>query len=75
MDDQKKTGSILIVDDEKGQRDILNLILKKEGYDIVDVPGVREALEQLEKREFDLILTDLQMPGLNGLDLLGKVLA
>lgn len=72
---KKSAGSILIVDDEKGQRDILNLILKKEGYDVVDVPGVREALAQLEKREFDLIMTDLQMQGLSGLDLLEKVLA
>ena len=71
----KNKGSILIVDDEKGQRDILSLILKKENYDVVDVPGVREALEQLEKREFDLIMTDLQMQGQNGLDLLKKVLA
>jgi DNA-binding NtrC family response regulator len=69
----KSGGSILIVDDEKGQRDILNLILKKEGYDLVDVPGVREALEQLEKREFDLIMTDLKMQGQSGLDLLEKV--
>ena len=69
----KNKGSILIVDDEKGQRDILNLILKKEGYDIVDVPGVREALAQLEKREFDLIMTDLKMQGQSGLDLLEKV--
>jgi len=67
-------GSILIVDDEKGQRDILNVILKKEGYDVVDVPGVREALNQLDKREFDLILTDLKMQGQSGLDLLEKVL-
>ena len=59
----KNMGSILIVDDEKGQRDILSLILKKENYDVVDVPGVREALGQLEKREFDLIMTDLQMQG------------
>jgi len=71
----KNKGSILIVDDEKGQRDILNLILNREGYDIVDVPGVREALAQLEKREFDLIITDLQMQGQSGLDLLEKVLA
>ncbi len=70
----KNTGSILIVDDEKGQRDILSLILKKESYDVVDVPGVREALEQLEKREFDLIMTDLKMQGQSGLDLLEKVL-
>jgi DNA-binding NtrC family response regulator len=69
----KSRGSILIVDDEKGQRDILNLILKKDGYDVVDVPGVREALAQLEKREFDLIMTDLKMQGQNGLDLLEKV--
>ena len=68
-------GSILIVDDEKGQRDILNLILKKENYDVVDVPGVREALAQLEKREYDLIMTDLKMQGQSGLDLLEKVLA
>ena len=71
----KTNGSILIVDDEKGQREILNLILKKEDYDVVDVPGVREALEQLEQREFDLIMTDLKMQGQSGLDLLEKVLA
>jgi DNA-binding NtrC family response regulator len=70
----KNNGSILIVDDEKGQRDILTLILKKENYDIVDVPGVREALAQLEKREFDLIMTDLKMQGQSGLDLLETVL-
>jgi DNA-binding NtrC family response regulator len=68
-------GSILIVDDEKGQRDILSVILKKEGYDVADVPGVREALAQLDKREFDLIMTDLKMQGQSGLDLLEKVLA
>jgi DNA-binding NtrC family response regulator len=67
-------GSILVVDDEKGQREILNAILKKEGYDVVDVPGVREALEQLDSREFDLILTDLKMQGQSGLELLETVL-
>lgn len=68
-------GSILIVDDEKGQRDILNLILNKEGYSVVDVPGVSDALAQLERREFDLIMTDLKMQGQSGLELLEKVLA
>lgn len=74
MDQIKNRGSILIVDDEKGQRDILKVILKKEGYDVVDVPGVREALEQLGRQEFDLILTDLKMQGQSGLDLLETVL-
>ena len=60
---------------KSGQREILILILHKEGYEVVDVPGVREALDQLEKREFDLILTDLKMQGQSGMDLLEKVLA
>jgi DNA-binding NtrC family response regulator len=51
------------------------MILKKEGYDIADAPGVREALEQLDRREFDLIMTDLKMQGQSGLDLLEAVQA
>jgi two-component system response regulator PilR (NtrC family) len=68
------SGSILIVDDEKGQREILTTILLKEGYRIVDVPGGREALERLSLEEFDLILTDLKMQGMSGLELLENVL-
>ena len=68
-------GSILIVDDEKGQREILTMILRKEGYETVDVGGVSEALAQLERHEFDLILTDLKMQGQSGLDLLEQVTA
>jgi DNA-binding NtrC family response regulator len=67
-------GSILVVDDEKGQREILNTILQKEGYRIVDVPGGREAQEQLAKDEFDLILTDLKMQGMSGMELMEKIL-
>jgi len=69
-----KKGSILIVDDEQGQREILNVILRKEGYDTVDLPGVAEAIELLCRREFDLILTDLKMQGQSGLDLLEQVM-
>jgi len=69
------TGSILIVDDEKGQRDILFAILGKEGYRVLAVPGAREALEELERAEYDLILTDLKMQGMSGMELMEKVLA
>ncbi|MEI6306772.1 MAG: response regulator, partial [Deltaproteobacteria bacterium] len=75
MSTQLKAGSILVVDDEPNQREILNDILKKEGYVVEDLPGVREALDKLEKREFDLILTDLKMQGQSGMDLLEMVLA
>jgi two-component system, NtrC family, response regulator PilR len=68
-------GSILIVDDEKGQRDILSAILSKEGYRILAVPGAREALQELESGEFDLLLTDLKMQGMSGMELMERVLS
>jgi len=67
-------GAILIVDDEKGQREILDIILKKEGYQVTAVAGAREALERLEGDEYDIILTDLKMQGISGMDLLQRVL-
>ncbi len=68
------SGSILIVDDEKSQREILTTILRKEGYRVVDVPGGREALARLAEEEFDLILTDLKMQGMSGMELMEQVL-
>jgi len=67
-------GTILVVDDEKGQREILSAILKKEGYPVAVVPGAREALERLETEEYDIILTDLKMQGMSGMELLERVL-
>lgn len=69
------SGSILIVDDEKGQREILTMILQGVGYDTAEAVGVQEALVLLGKREFDLVLTDLKMQGQSGLDLLEQVMA
>jgi len=69
------TGSILIVDDEKGQRDILSAILTKKGYDILAVPGAREALQELDHAEYDLLLTDLKMQGISGMELMERVLS
>ncbi len=68
-------GSILVVDDEKGQREILQTILKKEGYRIVEAPSAKEALAKLAEDEFDLILTDLKMPGMSGMELMEAILA
>jgi len=69
------TGSILIVDDEKGQRDILSAILAKKGYKILAVQGAREALQELERAEYDLLLTDLKMQGISGMELMERVLS
>ncbi|EHP85436.1 putative two component, sigma54 specific, transcriptional regulator, Fis family [Geobacter metallireducens RCH3] len=68
------TGTILIVDDERAQREIIQTILEGEGYRVAAAPGGREALEQLETSEFDVILTDLKMQGMSGMELLERVL-
>jgi len=67
-------GSILVVDDEKGQRDILQTILEKEGYRTDCVSGGKEAMARLAVGEFDLILTDLKMQGMSGMELLEAIL-
>lgn len=68
------TRSILIVDDEKGQRDILSAILTKKEYQVLTVPGAKEALQVLERAEYDLLLTDLKMQGISGMELMERVL-
>lgn len=67
-------SSILIVDDEKAQRDILQTILGREGYRTVSAVSGQDAVELLKADEFDLILTDLKMQGMSGMELLEKVL-
>jgi len=61
---------ILVVDDDQGMRDYLEIMLSREGYDVNTVPGGKEALTLCRKRKFDLVITDLKMPGMDGVDLL-----
>lgn len=60
--------AILVVDDEAGQRQLVRAILDKD-YDITTAASGAEAVQFLEKRVFDLIITDQRMPGLSGMDL------
>ncbi|MCO6509513.1 MAG: sigma-54-dependent Fis family transcriptional regulator [Aridibacter famidurans] len=65
--------SILVVDDEKSQREILEMILSGEGYDVTTASSGEAAMKFVEKRHFDLVLTDLKMTGMSGLDLLKEL--
>jgi len=65
--------SILVVDDEKSQREILELILSDEGYDVTTASSGEAAMKFVETRRFDLVLTDLKMTGMSGLDLLKEL--
>ena len=65
---------VLVVDDEKHQRDILQMILESEGYETVTAGNGRQALQALQAQAFDLTLTDLKMPDMNGIALLAELL-
>ncbi len=67
-------GSILVVDDEQRQREIYRDILLDEGYETVTVPSGEAALRLVAQRRFDLVLTDLNLTGMTGIDLLSEIL-
>ena len=69
MSESAVGGSILVVDDEPSSRELVDIILNEDGYTTEAVPGGREALERLAARRFDIVVTDLQMPGMDGLEL------
>src|SRR5437016_9129096 len=67
--------SILVVDDEKPQRDILSEILTDAGYDVTPAASGEAALKFAKERSFDLALTDLKMTGMDGIELVQHLLA
>jgi DNA-binding NtrC family response regulator len=66
--------NILVVDDEKSQREILELILTAEGYEVTTSASGEAAIKFARERRFDLALTDLKMAGMDGLELLNRLL-
>jgi two-component system response regulator PilR (NtrC family) len=64
---------ILIVDDEPSICDVLSISLRKEGYEVVAETNPRRALERFRRERFDVVLQDLKMPEMDGLDLLREI--
>ena len=58
--------NILVVDDEQDYCDVLKMILQSKGYQVTTCNSGREALELMGKSDYDLVVTDLMMPGMNG---------
>lgn len=67
------TRRILVVDDEESIREFFEIMLKREGYEVLSAPNGAVALELLKKSPVDLIISDIQMPELSGMELLAKV--
>lgn len=68
-----KSIKILIVDDEIEFSNLLDIILTKEGYDVSKAYSGREAVEKLKNGFFDIVLTDMMMKDMDGMELLGHV--
>jgi diguanylate cyclase (GGDEF)-like protein/PAS domain S-box-containing protein len=68
-------GSVLVVDDNELNRDALSCLLRFHRYEVEVGADGHEALALLESRSFDLVLLDVEMPGLNGLEVLTQIRA
>jgi two-component system response regulator PilR (NtrC family) len=66
-------NTILIVDDEKSMREFLKILLVKEGYKVITAQDGDRALELIQKSPVDLVVSDIRMPGISGLELLARI--
>ena len=75
MTEKEDKGRILVVDDEPSMRTTLSILLKREGYGVSLAESGAEALPMLAPGEYDMILTDLKMEGMDGIELLRHIKA
>jgi len=68
-----KEATLLIVDDEERIRRLLKMYLERENYEIEEAENGEEALEKALKTDYDLILLDLMLPGMDGIDVCQKL--
>ena len=64
---------ILIVDDEEGMREFLTYMLEEESFQVSTAASGVEALEKVRQEEFALVLADIKMPGIDGLEMLRRI--
>ena len=68
-------GRLIVIDDEKNAADALGALLREDGYEVSVAHDAETALKLLETQDPDLVLTDLRMPGMDGVELLGRIKA
>ncbi len=66
----RSTGSILVVDDEPSMRELLQIVLRREGYDVRLADNGRAAIAILEREPADVLISDIKMPDMNGVEVL-----
>jgi len=66
----RRSPRILVVDDERSMRELLAIVLKREGYEVMLAENGRGAIEILEREAVDILISDIKMPDLSGVDVL-----
>jgi two-component system response regulator PilR (NtrC family) len=69
-----RLGRILVVDDERSMQEFLEIFLRQEGYEVELAGDVASAVDRIAHGDFDLVISDMQMPGGSGLDVLRAAL-
>lgn len=70
---EKHKGKILIVEDENSMREVLKILLEGESYEVTSASDGLEGISHIDKDIFDLVITDIKMPGADGFEVLKKV--
>src|SRR3990170_3114397 len=66
-------AKVLVAEDERGMRELLAIVFKKEGHDVILCEDGKIAIEAMKKEIFDIVITDLKMPGVDGMSVLKTV--
>ncbi|MEI6611141.1 MAG: sigma-54 dependent transcriptional regulator [Deltaproteobacteria bacterium] len=66
-------AKILVLDDDQGMREFMEIMLTKEGYDVTSADGPSKAISLCRKIDFDLVITDLKMPKMDGIEFLKTI--
>jgi len=67
-----ENAKIMVIDDEESMCRFMQIMLQKEGYDVTSTVSSKEALEEMKSKDYDLVIADLMMPEMNGLELLSR---
>jgi two-component system response regulator PilR (NtrC family) len=67
---ERRAARILVVDDERSMRELLAIVLRREGYEVLLAASGRDAIAIIEREPLDLLISDIKMPDLSGVDVL-----
>ncbi len=68
-------SKILIVEDEQHQRELYAMELQEEGYEVDQASNGKEAVDMVKDNKYDLVILDIRMPEMDGIEALGKILS